>query len=399
MPAAPWGQHHAGRAMSDTRQPFGQDDRSFSVAQDFLLGTKTFWTTRWFPLLRAEHEARRTVPAAEETPETVAASLQDSTLYQGFAWMERHLQRMKYSGRYGLVNWHARDRALLEPTLAQTDAKLDPALEMPRYYRSVDIHQHPGGVWSDALAGYVYERGARSTTPLAGQRHRDLHDRLAAEIQAVCTPRTLLDMGCGFGKSTRPIAEAFPEARIVGIDLSAPCVKLAAHLQQQGQQQVQQQAVQQQAVPESQSPLIEYRQADARVSGMEGGSVDVVTSTMLLHELPPKEIEATLAEAARVLAPGGWMVHLDFLPQVQPRGDAFGQFIHYGHGRRNNEPFMEPLARMDLEACLRRQGFTDIAIEAFEEADGALAKDYANWRFPWTLIRARKATQAEMKAT
>ena len=384
--------------MSNSRQPLGQDDRSFAAAQDFLLGTKTFWTTRWFPLLRAEYEGRRAVSASDETPETVAATLQDSTLYQGFAWMERHLQRMKYSGRYGLVNWHARDRAVLEPTLAETGAKLDPALEMPRYYRSVDIHQHPGGVWSDALAGYVYERGARSTTPLAGQRHRDLHDRLAAEIQAVCTPRTLLDMGCGFGKSTRPIAELFPQAKIVGIDLSAPCVSLAARMQQKAVQQnaAQQPAVQQQ-VPAGSSPQIEYRQADARVSGLEAGSVDVVTSTMLLHELPPKEIEATLAEAARVLAPGGWMVHLDFLPQVQPRGDAFGQFIHYGHGRRNNEPFMEPLARMDLEASLRRQGFTDIAILPFEESDGALAEDYANWRFPWTLIRARKATSAQLK--
>ncbi len=381
--------------MSEARQPFGQDDRSFSAAQDFLLGTKTFWTTRWFPLLRAEYEARRTISATDETPETVAATLQGSTLYQGFAWMERHLQRMKYSGRYGLVNWHARDRALLEPTLAETGAKLDPALEMPRYYRSVDIHQHPGGVWSDALAGYVYERGARSTTPLAGQRHRDLHDRLAAAIQAVATPRTLLDMGCGFGKSTRPIAELFPQAKIVGIDLSAPCVKLAAAMQQKTAQQA---GVQQQA-PAGSAPQVEYRQADARVSGLEAGSVDVVTSTMLLHELPPKEIEATLAEAARVLTPGGWMVHLDFLPQVQPRGDAFGQFIHYGHGRRNNEPFMEPLARMDLEGALRRLGFTDIAIEAFEEADGALAPDYANWRFPWTLIRARKAAPAETKET
>ncbi len=390
--------------MTNARQPFGQDDRSFAAAQDFLLGAKTFWTTRWFPLLRAEHEARRTIAAADETPETVAGTLGDSTLYQGFAWMERHLQRMKYSGRYGLVNWHARDRALLEPTLADTGAKLDPALEMPRYYRSVDIHQHPGGVWSDTLAGYVYERGARSTTPLAGQRHRDLHDRLAAAIQAVCTPRTLLDMGCGFGKSTRPIAEVFPQAKIVGIDLSAPCVSLAARMQQKtgqqntGQQEAVHRAVQHQASAGN-ALQIEYRQADARISGMESGAVDVVTSTMLLHELPPKEIEATLAEAARVLAPGGWMVHLDFLPQVQPRGDAFGQFIHYGHGRRNNEPFMEPLARMDLEAALRRHGFTDIAIEPFEESDGALAKDYANWRFPWTLIRARKAAPAETKET
>ncbi len=99
-------------------------DRAFSAAQDFLLGAKTFWTTRMFPALRAEYEARGqkeslradqpdSAPLAQEGVAAVARTLHDSTLYQSFAWLERHLQRMKYSGRYGLVNWHARDRASL----------------------------------------------------------------------------------------------------------------------------------------------------------------------------------------------------------------------------------------------------------------------------------------------
>ena len=355
-----------------------RDDRAYAAAQDFLLGTKTFWTTRMFPALRAEYEARKSAASppspSPETPQMVAAMLRDSTLYQGFAWAERHLQRMKYSGRYGLVNWHARDRARLEARLAGASARLDPTLEMPRYYRSVDIHQHPGGVWSDSLAGFVYERGARTTTPLAGDAHRDLHQRLVAEVGRLCEPRSILDMGCGFGKSTRPFGERFPEARIEAIDLSAPCLRLAACMD-----------------ADAQTGRIGYAQVDARSTGLPGASFDLVTSTMLLHELPPREVAATLAEAARLLAPGGWMVHLDFLPQVQPRRDAFAQFIHYGHGRRNNEPFMEPLARMDLAALLADLGCTDIALLAFEEAPGALDPANPNWRFPWTLIRARKA--------
>ena len=371
--------------VNPLRQPFGQDDRAHAAAQEFLLGTKTFWTTRMFPALRAEYDAHK---PATETPDSVATALRYSTLYQSFAWLERHLQRMKYSGRYGLVNWHARDRARLEAQLeaqrADTPARLNPQLEMPRYYRSVDIHQHPGGVSGDTLAGYIYERGARSTTPLAGQRHRDLHDKLAIEIARSTQPKRILDMGCGFGKSTRPLREAFPDARIIGIDLSAPCVRLAARMGADAA------SARSKNRPADQVQT-EYVQADARATGLAGQSVDVVTSTMLLHELPPKEVEATFAEAARVLEPGGWIVHLDFLPQVQPRCDAFTRFIHYGHARRNNEPFMEPLAQMDLEATLRKHGFTDIEIQPFEESDGALAPDYPHWRFPWTLIRARKA--------
>jgi SAM-dependent methyltransferase len=341
------------------------DGRSFAAAQSFLLATKSFWTQRIYPEVRAEYEhrvARQGLRPA--TAEDAQALMSDSTLYAFFAWLERHLQRYKYSGRYGLQAWHAQDRARLEALL---EGPLPPHLlelaadfELPRYYTGTDIHQHPGGVWSDPIAGFVYERGARSTTPLAGARHADLHDRLTElALRGVPGARKILDLGCGFGKSTRP--------------LRAPCLKLAAR-----------------TAADAGARNVRFRQADAARTGCADASFDLVTSTMLLHEMPPPVVERTLAEAARVLKPGGRMVHLDFLPQAQPRGDAFARFVHYGHGRRNNEPFMAPLAEMDLAATLERLGFANVEIRAFEESEGALAPDYASWRFPWTVIIAEK---------
>ena len=107
---------------------------------------------------------------------------------------------------------------------------------------------------------------------------------------------------------------------------------------------------------------------------------------MLLHEMPPAVVEKTLAESARLLKSGGRMVHLDFLPAP----DEFSRLIHFGHARRNNEPYMEPLARMDLAALLERLGFRDVEIRPFEEADGVLAAGYKYWRFPWALISAER---------
>jgi ubiquinone/menaquinone biosynthesis C-methylase UbiE len=319
------------------------DGRSFAAGQAFLLATKTWWTRELFPAVRKEY------------PKT-------GVQYQYFCWLERHLQRFKYSGRYGLQPYHAQDRERLEATLADSNAELRPGFPQPEYYTRVDIHQHPGGVWSDPVAGFVYERGARSTTPLAGAKHKDLHERLtAAALERCPAPQRVLDMGCGFGKSTRPFIEALGAERVEGVDLSAPCLKLAA----------------------KESPA-RFRQMDAAKTDYPDGSFDLVTSTMLLHELPPEAVERTLAEAKRLLKPGGKMVHLDFLPPEDP----FLKMIHFGHARRNNEPYMEPLAGMDLPGVMKKLGFKNVEIKPFEEADGALAPDYPYWRFPWVLVAA-----------
>jgi hypothetical protein len=64
--------------------------------------------------------------------------------------------------------------------------------------------------------------------------------------------------------------------------------------------------------------------------------------------------------------------------------------MHYGHGRRNNEPYMQPLAELDLPALMKQKGFTDIEISSFKESPTADVNGTSVWRFPWTYISARK---------
>ena len=182
-------------------------------------------------------------------------------------------------------------------------------------------------------------------------------------------PDKILDMACGFGKSTQPFYNAFPDANVIGIDLSAPCLKLAAYVAKQNQ-----------------IKNVNYHQANAEKTPFKNEEFNLITSTMLLHELPPESIKAVFAEAHRVLAPGGKIAHLDFY--LVPT--KFGRFIHSGHSKRNNEPFMVSFTKMDIKQILESQGFTNISIEPFEEAEGTLAPDYKPWRFPWTIISAEK---------
>lgn len=357
--------------------------RAVEAGQRFLLAAKTWWTSELYQHLREEYEARSGKQAQGHSVADVAEILEDLPQYRYFAWLERHLQRMKYSGAYGLARYYdlERDKVLrqLDPVEETSEMlELRPDMPLPKYYTEVDIHQHPGGVWSDEVAGFVYEHGARSTTPLLGSSHASLHTRFTAMIAAEAAPSRILDIGCGFGKSTEPFYMQFKDAAVEGIDLSAPCLRLAAH-----------------AARSAGAGNVRFRQRDAADSGYSAASFDLVTSTMLLHETPPKPLDSVLAEAMRVLQPGGRMIHLDFhsLP------DAFGRFMHYGHGRRNNEPYMQPLAELDLHTLLRRHGFTDISIEPFRESDdlGPDRKDV--WRLPWTVISARKPLAAKRAAS
>jgi SAM-dependent methyltransferase len=137
---------------------------------------------------------------------------------------------------------------------------------------------------------------------------------------------------------------------------------------------------------------IEWRQADCRRTGLASGTFDQVTSTMLLHELPPFAIAEAIGEAARLLQPGGSMHMLDF----QPTGDMLRDRVMRDHSERNNEPFMAMLFDTDVVALCRAAGFVDVSWRAFDErGDGVLASaewpQRSEWHFPWAVLSARKA--------
>lgn len=347
--------------------------REHTSYQDFLGASRRFWSERMLPVLHDEAQAAR-AGAPDIDADGLAARLRERGTYDFFCWLERHLQRLKYSAPRGIVAELETRRAELEAMLARPlpegMLRLDPSLPLPGYYTDCDIHQQPGGLWSDALGGAIYRHAAGGAGGVVSRN--SLHDRFTRVVAAE-QPRgweRLVDLGCGYGKSTLPFALHARDAETIGIDLAAPALRLAAQLG-----------------AEAQARSLRYVQADARRTGLPDASADVVTSTMALHELPPEAIGEMLAEAHRLLRPGGLSIHLDFLPA----DDAFARLLHYGHGRRNNEPFMEPLARMDLAAAHRAAGFADLRIDAFEDEDGALARPPGRkWRLPWAVVVARK---------
>jgi ubiquinone/menaquinone biosynthesis C-methylase UbiE len=251
--------------------------------------------------------------------------------------------------------------------------ELDPEPRLPDYYADTEFHIQPGGVWSGATNTFVYEVGAKIV--MMGRNDDYRFHSLFVETAIPRRPyRAILDLGCGFGKSTRPFVDAFPAAEVVGIDLSASNLRLA-HQQ-----------------AERMGKRITFSQRAAEATGYPADSFDLVTATMLIHEVPMPVLRRILAEAFRVLQPGGLLAVLDFAHT----GDAFRDFVMDGHGARNNEPYMPHLFRTDVLRLLSETGFQASQMLPFDERGDGLRPDGAwpdrsEWHFPWVVIRASKA--------
>ena len=157
----------------------------------------------------------------------------------------------------------------------------------------------------------------------------------------------LLELGSGTGSATHAVARALPRAKLTCLDLSFPYTRharraLAAY------------------------ERVECVQGDAANLDFADERFDAVYSVFLFHELPLLVREQVLAEARRVLRPGGFFGLVDSLQ----RGDdpaldwALGFFPREFH-----EPYYAHYATHAMEPLVQAAGF-----ERLERGTGYLAK-------------------------
>lgn len=336
--------------------------------QAFLAGAKSYLMDTVYP--RAREEVARASEAAAGDKHATAERLRGNPFYEYFAFLEHYVQHHKYTSRHGLAVEAERQRGQLTSRLMAVAEKhyTHADVEVPAYYSAVDVHQHPGNLHGDVLAGDIYKASAATTQPGSTDAY-GLHHKFAAAIAKYSPePKKVLDLACGFGKSALPIAQRWPSAKVEGVDLSEGCLRLAAV-----------------EAADAGAENLHYRLADVASTGEPDEAYDLVTSTMLLHELDNGAVRAAMKEAFRVLAPGGHLVQLDFRAR-----DEVERFFLHGHGQRNNEPYMADFDMFDFRAYLEALGFRDVVIEPFEESPGATAPNFPKWRLPWTVIAARK---------
>jgi SAM-dependent methyltransferase len=348
--------------------------RATLAYQDFLRRAKGFWARDLYGAVHRDFAVRCAGAADADDAEH---AMRSEPRYQYFGWLERHLQRLKYASPRGILAAVESQRGEFERALA--DARRDgerdgrlrlvPGFELPHYYAAIEFHQHPGGVWSDALAGFAYDFGRRTTMP-AHVDADEIHRRFTAAVPDG-DYRRILDVGCGTGRSTLPFAARFPDAELHGIDLAAPCLDCAY-------------------MRSTAAGIgVRWSQQRAERTDFADGTFDLVHSTFLLHELPLAALRDVTREVFRILAPGGRWVSLDF---HSPPGGVFGDFIYFGHGRRNDEVFMRSFCETDYAGLQRAIGFREAEMRPFDDGSGLYGRDDvpAAWRFPSQLFVATK---------
>jgi ubiquinone/menaquinone biosynthesis C-methylase UbiE len=124
-------------------------------------------------------------------------------------------------------------------------------------------------------------------------------------------PRRILDLGCGTGSTTLMLKQAFPQAEVIGLDLSpymlvrAEDKALTAGLE------------------------IVWRHGSAEKTSFRDATFDLVTASLLFHETPNAASLAILLESFRLLVTGGQVLILDgnqkTLRQLEWLNDVFEQ--------------------------------------------------------------------------
>jgi SAM-dependent methyltransferase len=336
-------------------------------------------------------------------------------LRQLLFWQARRLIIRTAEGRG--IAWRQRREQLqlaAEPLLA---ASTTPSVAVPAYYRA-RFHAYDQGnlCWAAACeAEQATDSMALRVWPEEPELEPDVAQlRLRRAIFSAMEPslsgpvRRVLDLGCSVGVGTfalrdwlleRQAALAFvasagspavagvepspaaPPAPLLveGLDLSAEMlavarVREAEALAASGLPAIPAAAAERilgsavsvalspvgTTAPEASSvalPAITWHHGAAEATGLPAAAYDLITLQFVCHELPQSATRAVLAEAARLLRPGGVIALVDQDPDsavIRRLPAPIATLL------KSTEPYLEDYFRLDLPAALQEAGFHNV---------------------------------------
>ncbi|KAK9836264.1 hypothetical protein WJX81_000487 [Elliptochloris bilobata] len=248
---------------------------------------------------------------------------------------------------------------------AELEAVQDASLAYPAYYTQ-PFHAYPAGnlCWEAALEvnsvaravhAPVMDPSGRAMDPGGDAALRAAFSgrlrELMGEERAVSV-RDIVDCGCATGLSTLELRRRFPDARsLTGVDLSPHFLAVARVTQRRREE-----------AGGAHEPLT-FVHAAAEATGMPAASADLVTACLACHELPAAATREMLAEARRILRPGGAMAIMEMDPASAAFQRVFGNPFAYA-AFKSTEPWLLEYAALDVPGALREAGFVSVRKES-----------------------------------
>ncbi|MEQ8539322.1 MAG: class I SAM-dependent methyltransferase [Coleofasciculus sp. D1-CHI-01] len=207
----------------------------------------------------------------------------------------------------------------------ECDRLSTPDLVYPDYYKSQNFHGIEGGYLNGGAATSYDPITQYALPPNETWVRQELIDRIQG------TPRRILDLGCGTGSTTLLLKKAFPEAEVIGLDLSPYMLVMAERK------------------AEAAGVDMQWRHGKAEETGLPEASFDLVTASLLFHETPTAVAKSILRESFRLLKGGGQVLILDgnqrTLRQVNWLTEVF------------EEPYIKAYATDSVDAWMGSAGF------------------------------------------
>ncbi|MBU2980026.1 class I SAM-dependent methyltransferase [Alteromonas sp. C1M14] len=316
------------------------------LSSDVIPGVKEAYDGRARPQFFAQHGRD------PETRHEVRALMSEDPYYQWWSALRRSTMEMRQQAGRSLVlrQMDKLNKVAASFNEGQDTLQLNDDLPLPNYVTIVDTHCMPGSyhtaeVDGDVSAGANYDSGIFVTTvgqlgSMTDGGGRAISDWLKRD-HGDFKPQRILDIGCTIGHNIVPLAQAFPDAEVIAVDVSAPVLRYGhARAKALGVNN------------------ITFIQANGEsLSDLANESFDLITTSMFLHELSTQSMPKILSEIARLLKPGGLSVHLE-QPQYAGR-PVFEQFMRDWDTWNNNEPFWGTMHDVDLEAMIGNTGLPE----------------------------------------
>lgn len=210
--------------------------------------------------------------------------------------------------------------------------------EVPEYYQRNFHFQTDGYLSAHSAALYDYQVDMLFAGATDAMRRMILLPMKKHTQFSQGQKLRFLELGSGTGRTSLFVHQAFPEAEITLVDLSAPYLKESQQLLKRAQG-------------------INFMRADAAHLPLKEDQYDCVYTTFLFHELPTEVRQEVIHEMYRVLKPKGLVCIVDSIQKgdIKKLDPLLKEFPKNYH-----EPYFLSYTRTPLEGLLKTADFQEI---------------------------------------